>query len=80
MSHTFFPNQGHIFEKDKWYQYITTIHESGTTVYHVGDTKYELDDDFLAFTSFPFIENKFTELFDNIQEIREEKINQILIN
>jgi len=67
------------FEKDRWYQYITTQHEeTGMTLYHVGDTKYELDNDFLAFSSVPFTEIKFKQFFDNIQQERENKLNQLL--
>lgn len=67
------------FEKDRWYRYVKTKHEeTGMTIYHVGDTKYELDDEFLSFSSVPFTDVKFNQFFDDIQQERENKLNQIL--
>jgi len=65
------------FYKDKEYQYVTTIHsETGIKIYHVGNIDNEIED--IAFQTVPFTEDKFRKLFDNREEDREEKINQIL--
>lgn len=59
------------FQMDKWYQYTTSIHRgTGMTIYHVGEDssiRDGCDEEVLAFTSVPFVESKFKELFDNIQ-------------
>lgn len=70
------------FEKDRWYQYITTQHEeTGIIIYHVGDDSSIIDgcgQEVLAFSSIPFTEIKFKQFFDNIQQERENKLNQLL--
>lgn len=53
------------FEVGKWYEYRIEIHEeTGTKLYFIDDL--------------PMLERTFKENFDNIQQIRDEKINQIL--
>lgn len=59
-----------VFIQGNYYTYRTSIHEeTGHKVYFV---QYSENGEL------PMIENKFLKCFDNIQHLREEKLNKIL--
>ena len=71
------------FRKDNFYEYRTERHEeTGILLYYILKPKHKptlglrfvINDD----EEFPFVENSFLHHFDNIQELREDKLNQIL--
>jgi len=56
---------GAIYQKDNWYDYYIEIHEeTGREIYYVDGQ--------------PMLVRTFKENFDDIQAIREEKLNQLL--
>ena len=67
------------FKKGSMYEYETSIHEeTDMLIYHVRTASMNK-----LFTSgiageIPFTELKFDNSFDNLQELREKKLNQIL--